>query len=161
MIPELVEENTSSANKEKTDGVLNNITDLQLDFWSNFVQYCKEQGRGEDIASRKPLGQSWYDVSVGKTDYHGFFNMIGKSTLRIGLYIYNVDAFSRLESKKDLIEQTCGYKMEWYTSRKNSVAKRVVYSTTTDLYDKDKYKDSFEWLINSFDKLKNALELLD
>lgn len=161
VIPELVEENTSSTYKEETDEVLNNTTDLQLDFWSNFVQYCNEQGRGEDIGSRKPFGQNWYDVSFGKTDYHAFFSIIGKSTLRIGLYIYNVDAFSRLESKKDLIEQACGYKMEWYTSRKNSVAKRVLYSTKTDLYNKDKYKESFEWLINSFDKLKNALELLD
>lgn len=51
--------------------------------------------------------------------------------------------------------------MEWYTSRKNSVAKRVLYSTTTDLYNKAKYKESFEWLINSFDKLKNALDMIN
>lgn len=144
-----------------SDGELNNRTDLQLDFWSNFVEYCRSKGRGGDIASRRPFGQSWYDVSIGKSDYHVFFSIIGESTLRIGLYIYNIDVFNSLESKKDLIEQTCGYKMEWYTSRKNSTAKRVLYSTKTDLYNKDKYKESFEWLINSFDKLKNALELLD
>lgn len=156
-----MEENILLTDKEETDKVLNNTTDLQLDFWSNFVQYCNEQGRGNDIGSRKPLGENWYDVSIGRKDYYVFFSIIGKSTLRIGLYIHNIDTFSRLESKKDLIEETCGYKMEWYTSRKNSIAKRVLYSTTTDLYNKERYKENFEWLINSFDKLKNALELLD
>lgn len=51
--------------------------------------------------------------------------------------------------------------MEWYTSRKSSTAKRVLYSITTDLYNKDSYNDSFKWLIDCFDKLKNALISLD
>ena len=89
-IPELVEENILLTDKEETDKVLNNTTDLQLDFWSNFVQYCNEQGRGNDIGSRKPLGENWYDVSIGRKDYYVFFSIIGKSTLRIGLYIHIV-----------------------------------------------------------------------
>lgn len=46
-------------------------------------------------------------------------------------------------------------------SRENSVAKRVLYSKTTDLYNKATYNDSFAWLINCFDKLKNALDAID
>lgn len=51
--------------------------------------------------------------------------------------------------------------MEWYTSREKSVAKRVLYSKTTDLYNKATYTDSFEWLIDCLDKLKNALDTVD
>ena len=102
-----------------------------------------------------------YDVTIGKSDYHVFLSIIGKSILRIGLYIYNGDAFARLEKKKDSIEQLCGFNMEWYTSREKSVAKRVLYSKTTDLYNKATYTDSFEWLIDCLDKLKNALDTVD
>ena len=63
-IPELVEENTceeiDKVSNNIPDGELNNRTDLQLDFWSNFVEYCRSQGRGVDIASRRPFGQSYY-----------------------------------------------------------------------------------------------------
>lgn len=158
---ELFEETNSSGDVVAACEISNKTVSLQLDFWTNFVQYCEEQGRADDIGSRKPYGQNYYEVSVGKGDYYIFFSIIGKSTLRIGLYIYNVDAFNRLERKKDLIEQICGYKMDWYTSRNNSVAKRVLYSTTTDLYNREKYNDNFKWLIDSFDKLKNALDTID
>ena len=85
----------------------------------------------------------------------------GPLLLRIGIYIYNIDAFNRLEAKKELLEKIFGYNIEWYTSRKNSTAKRVLYSITTDLYNKENYNNSFTWLIDCFDKLKNALESLD
>lgn len=159
-VPELPKENTSDEKIEVSNEIATNISELQLDFWINFVQYCKEMHR-EDIVSRKPYGQVWYDVSIGKKDYHIFFAIKGKSTLRIGIYIYNIDSFNRLEAKKELLEQVCGYNMEWYTSRKSSTAKRVLYSITTDLYNKDSYNDSFKWLIDCFDKLKNALISLD
>ncbi|GEN57199.1 hypothetical protein GCM10012290_18790 [Halolactibacillus alkaliphilus] len=136
-------------------------SDLQLDFWTNFVNYCAEIGRTDDIGSRKPLRQNWYDVSIGKTGYHVFLNIIGKSTLRIGLYIYSGEVFTKLEENKETIEQVCGFNLEWYTSRKTSVHKRVLYSTTTDLYDKSKYQESFNWLITHFDKLKEALDAVD
>lgn len=84
-------------------------SDLQLDFWTNFVNYCAEIGRSEDIGSRKPLRQNWYDISIGKTGYHVFLNIIGKSTLRIGLYIYSGEVFTKLEENKETIEQICGF----------------------------------------------------
>lgn len=137
------------------------LSDLQLNFWTEFVDFCAEHNRSEDIGSRKPFGQSWYEVSIGKRDYFVFFSIVGKSTLRIGLYIYNADAFSRLEKKKESIEQFLGFNMEWYTSREKSVAKRVLYSKTTDVYNKDTFNESFMWLTKCYDKLKNALDIVD
>lgn len=161
-VPELSEDDFIPGTVETATGEVSSATtDLQLDFWTSFVQYCADHDRTEDIGSRKPYGQSWYDVTIGKSDYHVFLSIIGKSILRIGLYIYNGDAFARLEKKKDSIEQLCGFNMEWYTSREKSVAKRVLYSKTTDLYNKATYTDSFEWLIDCLDKLKNALDTVD
>ena len=161
-VPELSEDDFIQGTVETATGEVSSATtDLQLDFWTSFVQYCADHDRTEDIGSRKPYGQNWYDVTIGKSDYHVFLSIIGKSILRIGLYIYNGDAFARLEKKKDSIEQLCGFNMEWYTSREKSVAKRVLYSKTTDLYNKATYTDSFEWLIDCLDKLKNALDTVD
>lgn len=161
-ILELSEDDIMSGTLATSTGKLSSATtDLQLDFWTAFVGYCADNGRTDDIGSRKPYGQNWYDVTIHKSEYHIFFSIIGKSILRIGLYIYNGEAFTRLENKKDSIEQLCGFNMEWYTSGEKSVAKRVLYSKTTNLYNKATYTDSFEWLIDCFDKLKNALDTVD
>lgn len=161
-VPELSKDDIMPGTVETENGDVSTATaDLQLDFWTNFVQYCAENGRAEDIGSRKPFSQNWHDVTISKSDYHVFFSITGKSTLRIGMYIYNGEAFKRLENKKDSIEQLCGFNLEWYTSKEKSVAKRVLYTKTTDLYNKATYKDSFQWLIDCFDKLKNALDAVD
>ena len=97
----------------------------QLAFWTAFVEYCRSMGRGDDIASRKFYPQNWYDVSIGSGDYSVFFNVIGKSTLRIGLYVYAIAIFERLEAIKPNIENSCGFQMEWYTSKTSSTAKRI------------------------------------
>jgi hypothetical protein len=100
-------------------------------------------------------------VSIGSGDYSVFFNVIGKSTLRIGLYVNDIVIFERLVSLKSNIETGCGFHMEWYTSKPTSTAKRILYSTEADLYNPLKYQESFDWLITHFDKLKIALEVCD
>jgi len=134
---------------------------LRMDFWTNFVQYCRDNRRGDDIATRKPSYDDWYDVTVGSPNYHLFFQLLRKKTLRIGIYVYQPEYFSKLESKKAEIENACGFSLEWYTSRKNSVAKRILYSIETDIHNSELYIQHFEWLIDHFDKLKNALDSID
>lgn len=134
---------------------------LRMDFWTNFVQYCRNNGRGEDIASRKPSYDDWYDVSVSNPNYHIFFQLVRKRILRIGIYVYRPEYFSKLESKKTEIESVFGAPLEWYTSREKSVAKRILYSEEKDIHNPELYQQHFEWLINHFDKLKRALETTD
>ncbi|MDQ0219807.1 DUF4268 domain-containing protein [Peribacillus cavernae] len=161
-VPEITEDDIMPGTVETANGELSSATtDLQLDFWTAFVRYCAEQGRSEDIGSRKPFGQNWYDVTVGSPDYHLFFQLLKKKILRIGIYVYNPESFSKLESKKDKIENSCGISLEWYTSREKSVAKRILYSVEADIHNSELYIQHFEWLINHFDKLKNALDTVD
>lgn len=134
---------------------------LRYDFWSNFVEHCKAHGRAEDIASRKPSYDDWYDVTIGSRDYHIFFQLVRQKILRIGLYVYRPEDFTRLESLKDEIEKAYGSSLEWYTSREKSTAKRILHSIETDIHDPNLYAQHFEWLITQFDKLKTALEKVD
>jgi hypothetical protein len=104
-VPVISEDDIMRGTVETENGELSSATtDLQLDFWTAFVQYCAEHGRSEDIGSRKPFGQNWYDVTVGSPDYHLFFQLLKKKILRIGGYVYNPESFLKLESKKAKIE---------------------------------------------------------
>jgi hypothetical protein len=133
----------------------------RFEFWSNFVEYCKSIGRGDDIASRKAGYDDWYDVPVGSRDYHIFFQLYRQKTLRIGLYVYRPEDFTRLESNKPEIELIYGSPLEWYTSREKSVAKRILHSISADVHNASLYLQHFQWLINQFDKLRAALQQID
>lgn len=73
---------------------------LRMDFWKHFAQYCRDNGRGEDIGRRKPSYDDWYDITVANNNYHLFFQLVRKKILRIGIYVDNPEYFSKLESKK-------------------------------------------------------------
>ena len=147
--------------KPATTAILSERHHHRYDFWSNFVEYCKAKGRAEEIASHKPNYDDWYDVTIGSKDYHIFFQVVRQKILRIGLYVYRLEDFIRLESIKTEIEQTYGSPLEWYTSRQKSVAKRILHSIDSDVHNTELYLQHFEWLICQFDKLKSALELVD
>ena len=159
-IPEEVTESVATVIAEvaheqapKTD-----LGSAQLQFWTAFADYCHVNGRGEDIASRKPLAQNWYDIPVGAIDYHLSFTVTRNKYLSLVIYAYNVDAFRRLESKKDVIETYFGYELDWYSSRDSSVAKRIVYKREMDIFNTDQQPDIFAWMIDKYDRLYAALE---
>lgn len=162
-VPELLkpEVDEPSEPPETTTRELAERHHLRMDFWKHFVQYCRDNGRGEDIGTRKPSYDDWYDVTVGNHNYHLFFQLVRKKILRIGIYVYYPEYFSKIESKKDLIESACGFPLEWYTSREKSVAKRILYSVDADIHNPELYQKHFEWLIQHFDKLNNALGAVD
>ena len=155
-VPELPQETVTTEIKENLPS---KTAELQVTFWTSFVRHCEEVGRKEDIGSRKPFGCNWYDVSIGRNDCHIFFTIIGKSTINIGLYLYDGDIFARFEQQKEAIEEAFGDKLEWYTSRKNTKSKRVIYSKTTEIYNGNYNTDNFNWFIECCDKLKEAIEI--
>jgi len=133
----------------------------RMDFWNNFVEYCKASGRGNDIASRKAGYDDWYDVPIGSHDYHIFLQLYRQKKLRIGLYVYRPEDFARLEANKDDIERVYGSELDWYSSRKNSTARRILHSIDADVHNPNLYQQHFDWLISQTDKLRHALETID
>jgi hypothetical protein len=162
-IPELPEPEANSQDGSSfvTDTNQSDLEHLRLDFWTSFTEYCRQIGRGEDIASRKPSGDNWYDVTIASRDFHIFFQILQKKILRIGMYINRPEAFQRLETKKEQLEAACGFPFEWYTSRENSVAKRVLYSVSAEVHNTSQYGQHFEWLVSHYDNLMNALVSVD
>lgn len=128
----------------------------QKTFWVNFVNHCIGKGR-EDIAGRKPLVQNWYDVPVGADDFHLSFTVTRSKYISLLIYAYDPEAFKRLESQKAAIEAVFGDKLDWYSSREKSTAKRIVYKHEADIFNPSKQAVLFDWMIEKFDALVDAL----
>lgn len=153
-----IPDSISSINtKAETNVETTHLGNQQLKFWMNFVEYCNKEGRSDDIASRKALAQSWYDITVGADDFHLSFTVTRSKYLSLLIYAYDGDAFSRLESNKAGIETGFGDKLDWYSSRKNSMAKRIIYKRECEVFNPGKQEEIFAWMIDKFDELKNAL----
>jgi len=136
------------------------LSQKQLEFWIDFVNYCKSIGR-DGMVTRKPGGQNWYDVPVDASDYLITFTITRGHIARILIYTYNIEAFQRLEQQKDAIESICGFNFDWYSSRSTSTQKRIIYGYDIDFFSADKQQECFDWFIDCFDKLKAALDTCD
>lgn len=161
-VPEPIEEEpesipiSTSIKKQSVKPVVD-LGELQLQFWTKFVDYCKQEGRDEDIALRKPLAQNWYDIPVNNADYHLSFTVTRSKYLSLLIYAYNKEAFERLESKKSQIESVFGDKLDWYSSREGSEAKRIIYKREADVFNPSKQEEYFAWMVDKCDELSNAL----
>ena len=153
--PEITED--LSSKEKQHPKLVGDLGELQLTFWSNFVEYCKAEGRDTDIALRKPLAQNWYDIPVNGADYHLSYTVTRSKYLSLLIYAYNKEAFERLESKKSKIEEFFGDKLDWYSSREGSEAKRIIYKREADVFNPSKQEEYFAWMIDKCDELSNAL----
>lgn len=154
-IPAELPEETNDENNNSF--VLENILEKQqCQFWTNFVEYCKNQDRN-DIAARKPSGQNWYDISIGANDFYISFTITRSKYISILIYANSLETFNRLESKKEDIEIMFGNKLDWYSSREKSSAKRIIYKKNAEIFNVSKQNEIFMWMIEKFDALTNAL----
>ncbi|MGN0155348.1 MAG: DUF4268 domain-containing protein [Lachnospiraceae bacterium] len=141
--------NTSVTNQE--------LANQQMIFWTKFVEYCSEEDRSEDIAIRKPAAQNWYSIPVYGADYEIEFTLTKGKYVSLLIYAFDGEAFARLESKKEKIETLFGNKLDWYSSRENSTAKRIIYKRECEVFNPSKQEEIFSWMIDKFDELCNAL----
>ena len=157
--PLLEEEKTAelSNNAKQTTKVVGDLGELQLQFWASFVEYCTVDGRDKDIAVRKPLAHNWYVVPVNGADYELGYTVTRSKYLSLLIYAYTKEAFERLESKKSEIEDVFGDKLDWYSSRESSGAKRIIYKREADVFNPSKQEEYFSWMIDKCDELSNAL----
>lgn len=128
-----------------------------MKFWTRFIAYCNQEGRGEDIASRKPFPQGWYHIPISEVDFHLEFTLTRGKYLSLIIYAYNEEAFSRLESKKSEIETVFGDKLDWYSSKSTSKAKRIIFKRECEIFNPEKQEELFAWMIDKFDEMCNAL----
>jgi hypothetical protein len=88
---------------------------------------------------------------------HIEFTITRSKFLAILIYAENSDVFLRLESKKEEIEEVFGDKLDWYSSREKSNAKRILFKREGDIFNPEKQDELFAWMLDKFDELYNAL----
>ncbi len=159
---ELPDEPENVANKETTEAKVSAVlgTDLERqrqNFWSEFITFCNEQGYEDVIARREASTECWYAVSLGTSDLHIEFTITRSKYLSVLIYAENSEVFTRLESKKNEIESAFGDKLDWYSSRERSNAKRIVYKKECNVFDSALRVELYFWMIDKFNKLCNAL----
>ena len=156
-----VPEEKSIQSKEDTDThEYSSLDEQQKAFWVNFVKHCNDCDR-EDIVGRKPLVQNWYDIPVGANDFLLQFTITRSKYVSLVIYAFDGETFKRLESKKSVIEKVFGNKFDWYSSREKSTAKRIVYKHEADVFNPGKQEELFDWMIEKFDSLVDALVSAD
>ena len=70
-----------------------------------FFDRADSLDRDEDLASRKPGKQNWYDIPVGANDFHLSFTLSWGRYLSLIIYTYGPDTYARFESKKTELEK--------------------------------------------------------
>lgn len=147
-------------NKQDVTSVVEetNLEKQRRKFWSDFIEYCNEQGYGNLIAKREATTECWYAVSLGTSDLHIEFTVTRSKYLTILIYAENTEVFTRLEGKKSEIEKVFGDKLDWYSSRQGSEAKRILYKKECNVFDPATQVEHFTWLIEKFVAMYNALK---
>lgn len=146
---------------KKADNVMNATKKLKLDYWTAFNEYAfGDTGYARVFKKRKPSTDHWYTVSLGSSEYHLSFLMnTQKNILAVEFGIAdNKELFRQLFEKKETIESTAGVVLDWreLPDRKMS---RILYETSVDCGDQDKWTEQFEWIKEYSVKIAKAFKV--
>ena len=125
---------------------LSEIKLMQLDFWTEFRKYGKENN--SKLRFRKPFPQHWYDISVGDARAQLSLGTDTRNNkIRGEFYIPdNKELYTKLESYQSDIESMLDYKLEWmYLEGKK--ASRVKTTISADISKTEKWEEFFSWLL--------------
>ena len=129
------------------DGEQSETKTLQFEFWQQLREFAPQSF--PELKLRKPRGQHWYDISIGRSDCHVCLTVFfGEDKLGCELYIPNSkELFAQFLQKKDGIENGLGLegKVDWQElpGRK---ASRIRTFAPFDLEDDKNWEKAFQWL---------------
>jgi len=119
---------------------------MQLQFWQGLVDHL--ESRSTHLSFRKPRPQHWYEVGVGRSNFHISLTLNSRLK-RVGceLYIAGERAkvgFSQLLEQKVNIEKELGAILEWQELPHRS-ASRIIEFHSSDYEDRTQWNDLFKW----------------
>lgn len=127
----------------------------QLEFWTRFKEYGKENGT--KLRFRKADPQHWMNVSIGHSNLHVSLTINSREG-QIGVEVYipdNKELFATLLEHKESIETGVGQKLEWMELSEKK-ASRVKLSRAGNFEDESKWEEYFEWLLRTAEKFKEV-----
>lgn len=127
----------------------------QLEFWTQFREYAKENGT--ILRFQKAYPQHWTNISIGHSNLHVALT-INTRDKYVATEIYisdNKELYKTLFSHRDEIEAEIGEKLEWMELPEKK-ASRIKLSLPGDFEDESKWEEYFEWLLRKAEKFKEV-----
>jgi len=145
------------ATKRKEQGELTETQKTQLEFWTIFKEKLAATGKISSLQTPGP--KYWFDLALGKSGIHlsNTFNT-DKNEIGVRVYIDNKKVEEWLpyfESKKELIENKIGSKLEWDPNPGNR-DKVITLIKHFDLENKDNWGKAIDWLATETIKFRES-----
>lgn len=146
--------------KRIADGSMSQVEQTRLEYWTAFNE--RAEGSAEFSRTfhlRKPSTDHWHDLSIGVSGVHISLTRIQKRQ-ELGVELYIADdkkLFDALFSKRQDIEESAGYKLEWMRLD-GKKASRAIVRRTFDIDDRDDWPEEFDWFMGTALAMKRAFE---
>ena len=149
------------ARRVSTGRQLTETQELQVKFWTQFLQYLSEHYRDRN-SKRIPPAQHWMNWYTGIRGIT-FNTVIAASSnyMRVELYIDGEVAeqhFRKLEEQKDDIEARLEFKLLWGDQAAETRGRRIsYYQRDVDISDESDWHTQHRWLASNLQKFYDVL----
>ncbi len=141
--------------KASTASKLSNTKLMQLEFWTQFIEYAKS--KQSTLRIRKANPQHWYTISIGSSKSSLSLIIDTKNNqFRCELYIANSkETYQGLLLQKDAISSKLEYEVEWM-ELPGKKASRIQTVFETEVTNTDIWEKGFAWLMKAAEDFQSV-----
>lgn len=136
----------------------NSTQQQRLEYWQAFNDYAFSDANFSRIFNkRKPTTDHWMDFSIGSSACHIAVSQKRKA-VDVELYINDdKELFKSLFAHKDEIEKNMEMELEWKELPERK-ASRILIEKTVDLDDRATWPEQFDYIMDTYIKMKRAFK---
>ena len=155
----IIEQPNDFAKTVKTVAKSNDLNESQkqrLEFWTQFNDMI--DAKGKPFNKRKATTDHWYNVAIGSSEANISIDLVNKEhKVRVSLWIHdNKDLYDSLALRKDEIEETLGFGLEWNRLDNKKASYISAYIKGLDFKKQDNYPHLMEQIIDLVLKMRKV-----
>ena len=114
--------------------------------------------KGKPFNKRKATTDHWYNVAIGSSEANISIDLVNKEhKVRVSLWIHdNKDLYDSLALRKDEIEETLGFGLEWNRLDNKKASYISAYIKGLDFKKQDNYPHLMEQIIDLVLKMRKV-----
>lgn len=143
---------------KQSEGQSKELTDTkisQLEFWKEFISYCKTTGTSLRMG-RKANAQHWYNISFGTSEAHISLTVSSREKL-IACSVYipkSEELYEKFYLNRNAIDQNVHHELTWM-DLKGKKASRIKAERTADISIEEDWPMYFDWLKKTAENMAN------
>lgn len=140
-------------------GEVSETAQLQLEFWTGLVETMSE--RDSSFNTPRFGAHHWCDLRIGTSRGHIGLTALRNGRLSCELYLGHSQSsliFEQLEAERPVIEAELGLqeKLDWQPLPEKKSCRIALYKETGSLDDRERWPQSFEWMLDWAEKFKTV-----